>query len=480
MFLFRMSCSSILGALADGMKIPCTVNCWEVLNDAVKLCHIAEMAGMEQQCKSLLPTRPPTESPTEVPSHAPSHTPTETPTTHSPSPSPSHTPTEHPTFTPTATPTEEPTDEPTREPTNEPTDDPTRFPTEVPTSAPTHKPTHGPTEVPTVDPTELPTQEPTNDPTEVPTTLPPTTDEPSLAPTITPTEEPTRNPTSTPTEPPTALPSHAPTDEPTAVPTESPTEPLCKDVLKSDLILAIDSSDSISDSQWTQFMNFVDKLVKDFPISADGMNVGALQFASTAHTYSTLTSPYAKTGMLPRGKDTQLGFRTNMDKAVELAIKNFENGRADAADILIVISDGLPSDGTNNGTATDKAFNLAREKGIKVQFVLIGYIFQYVPLPECGSPFPRYICACQRRTPRPGRICKILTTCLVESVLVFAVGMLKDLRTSGSALGRHTGLLRRLGRCAPSAGSRAFARSSTRSSLRQRDRENWTRPSTNQ
>ena len=159
--------------------------------------------------------------------------------------------------------------------------------------------------------------------------------------------------------------------------------PLCKDVLKSDLILAIDSSASISGGQWTQFMNFIDKLVKDFPISADGMNVGALQFASTAHTYSTLTSPYTKTGMLPRGKDTQLGFRTNMDKAVELAIKNFENGRANAVDVLIVFSDALPSDGINNGTATDRAFKLAREKGVKVQFVLIGYIFRYIPLPEC-------------------------------------------------------------------------------------------------
>ena len=60
---------------------------------------------------------------------------------------------------------------------------------------------------------------------------------------------------------------------------------------------------------------------------------------------------------------------------------------------------------------------------------------------------------------------QILMTCLVESVLVFAVGMLKDLRDKRSALGRHTGLLCRLGRCTPSTGSRAFARSWTRSSL---------------
>ena len=91
---------------------------------------------------------------------------------------------------------------------------------------------------------------------------------------------------------------------------------------------------------------------------------------------------------------------------------------------------------------------------------------QSVPIPECRSgPSPQTNMCMPTANAQTWTDLQILTTCLVESVLVFAVGMLKDLRDKRSALGRHTGLLCCLGRCTPSTGSRAFARSWTRSSL---------------
>ena len=103
-------------------------------------------------------------------------------------------------------------------------------------------------------------------------------------------------------------------------------------------------------------MKFIDALVKDFPISADGMNAGSMQFATTAHMYSNLDSPYSSKDMLARGAATQLGKMTNMDKAVEKALSVFEQaGRKDAADVLLVISDGLPTGGTHKGSPADKA-----------------------------------------------------------------------------------------------------------------------------
>merc|ERR1712072_961401 len=241
------------------------------------------------------------------------------------------------------------------------------MPTNVPTVTPTEAPTHNPTRVPT-------TPVPSGYPTEVPTTLPPTTDKPSFAPTHTPTEHPTAEPTATPTEQPTAVPTASPTQEPTeeptqepthvptAPPTEAPTKPACKDLLKSDVVLMVDSSASILDSQWSQFMTFIDDVTGDFPISKEGMNVGALQFATRAYKYSDMvadkaTAQAARFNMAPRGNMTlvpgAMGARTNMHLGVEEAMKI--DGRNGVIDTLLVLTDGLPTGGTNKGGLADKA-----------------------------------------------------------------------------------------------------------------------------
>jgi len=335
------------------------------------------------------PTRRPTEHPTTLPptTQKPSHPPTHTPTEH-PTPVPSPRPTEHPTRAPTRYPTRDPTRPPTRFPTRDPTRPPTQHPTRNPTHSPTREPTQHPTRHPTPHPTRVPTPHPTRTPTEHPTTLPPTTDKPSFSPTHTPTEHPT------------PAPSYTPTDLPTHNPTEAPTAPACKDVLRSDLVIAVDTSASISNDQWKTFMTFMDKLTSDFPIKVDGMHMGLQQFASEAHEYWPLIGVYeeaeAKMNMKPKGTHADaMGKDTMMHLAVDKAMSMMdEAGRANVVDVLLVITDGLPTGGTvpspgsTEETPAAKAFHKAIKAGVKVIFVCIGWLFQFMGLPSTWMSSP--------------------------------------------------------------------------------------------
>jgi hypothetical protein len=199
------------------------------------------------------------------------------------------------------------------------------------------------------------------------------------------TDEPTFAPSHTPTEVPTPKPTHTPTYSPTAAPTQEPTAPACKDVLLSDVVLAVDSSGSISNGQWDQFMNFIDKLTNDFPIAHNGMHLGAVQFATTSYKYGDLTGDKqaakdARKKMKPRGdgKDA-IGMHTNMHLAVDEILSM--DGRQNVVDVIVVLTDGMPTGGVAPGSSADLAFQRAREMGVKVLFVLIGHIFQWVKPP---------------------------------------------------------------------------------------------------
>jgi uncharacterized protein YegL len=178
---------------------------------------------------------------------------------------------------------------------------------------------------------------------------------------------------------------------PSAEPTEVPTQPACKDLLNADVVLAVDSSFSIMDSQWAQFQDFIDKMTGDFPISKEGMNLGAVQFATRAFRYSDMEenktkAQQARQNMAPRGQPAgdgptgKMGQKTNMHLGVEEAMKI--PGRKNVIDTLLVLTDGLPTGGTNKGGLADVAFREARAQGVKVLFVLIGTIFNWVPLPS--------------------------------------------------------------------------------------------------
>ena len=156
----------------------------------------------------------------------------------------------------------------------------------------------------------------------------------------------------------------------------------------SDVVLALDSSASITPGQWLQFQEFIDRLVNDLPIAQHGMHLGALQFASIAHKYSDLTgnktkSLADKSNMKARGSaaDT-MGIYTRMDLAVEEVLSMEAASGRDVVDLMLVITDGLPYGGTNLGAVADVAFTKAEAAGMKVAFVLIGELFRWLPVPD--------------------------------------------------------------------------------------------------
>jgi hypothetical protein len=152
----------------------------------------------------------------------------------------------------------------------------------------------------------------------------------------------------------------------------------------------LDSSNSIDDREWQHFMTFHDKLLNEFPIAEGGMHVGIEQFASRTALVSPLTGVKTdllqanKDNMHPRGNDTNsLGTNTRMDKAVDAALVQFKmGGRSSVNDVLVMLTDGLPTGGSFPGSMADKAFARAKAAGVQVLFVLIGTVFQWLPLPK--------------------------------------------------------------------------------------------------
>lgn len=149
-------------------------------------------------------------------------------------------------------------------------------------------------------------------------------------------------------------------------------------MLKSDVVVTLDSSASIEPQDWLKLMSFTDKLMKDFPIGASGMNVAGVQFASKAEKFFDLTGSKSAALAGVKGiKRTELGAATNMHLAVDEVLK-IETASRDVIDVMLVITDGQPTD----KSAATKAFAKAKAAGIKVVFVLVGWMFKLLPLPD--------------------------------------------------------------------------------------------------
>lgn len=254
---------------------------------------------------------------------------------------------------PTATPTEEPTAEPTSEPTVEPT-----------------KPTAEPTVVLTTEPSVEVTAEPTAEITGTPT------NEPTAEPTGTPTEPPTAEPTDTPT----ALPTIQLTGRPTAAPsTGVPVSLVGGDCAPSDVMLVLDSSESVHEDDWQRFKKFTHEVVNALPISKDEMHVGIVEFATDVKTVITVTQDKDELNKaLTENLSKQTTGQTNTHKAIREAVKDLkQNGQAGKPKLIFLLTDGLPTD----RDAAGAAFAEAKAAGVRVQIVTIGMIVSYVPTP---------------------------------------------------------------------------------------------------
>jgi hypothetical protein len=154
----------------------------------------------------------------------------------------------------------------------------------------------------------------------------------------------------------------------------------------SDVVVAVDSSSSIDSTEWSQFMQFVDKLIDAFPISQQGMHMANIQFGNTVKVIKNKGQVWASTNKAAKEMRTNIvhgatGSNTNMNLAADEALKLFSNSRG-AVDVLLVVTDGLPTGGTQAGSPSDVAFRKARAQGKEVLFVLIGDLFKWLKLPS--------------------------------------------------------------------------------------------------
>jgi hypothetical protein len=133
-------------------------------------------------------------------------------------------------------------------------------------------------------------------------------------------------------------------------------------------------------------MQFVDKLIDAFPISQGGMHMANVQFGDTAKVIENKGQVWASTKVAAKSTRSKIthgatGANTMMNLAVDEAVKLFSKSRG-AVDVLLVITDGLPTGGIQAGSPSDVAFRKARAEGKEVLFVLIGNLFRWLKLPS--------------------------------------------------------------------------------------------------
>uniref|UniRef100_A0A2C9JP45 VWFA domain-containing protein n=1 Tax=Biomphalaria glabrata TaxID=6526 RepID=A0A2C9JP45_BIOGL len=302
------------------------------------------------------PTTTATTATTTTPTTTTTTTTTEEPTTTTKEPT---TTTEEPTTTteePTTT-TEEPTtttEEPTTT-TEEPTT--TTTTTEEPTTT-TEEPTTT-TEEPTT--TTTTTEEPTTT-TEEPTTTTTTTEEPTTTTeepttTTTTTEEPTTFTTTTTTTTTTTKTTTTPYTRP---PSPPPTPTPCKNTTKADILLVIDASTSIGPTKWLNQTLFASTVTSYFNVGPEEVQFGALIFNAAPvklfdlKTYSDHSS--LSKALLDVKYPNFSGTFTHKALDAVHDWKMFDEaagGRADAPNIVILMTDGI----SQNTTKTVQAAN---------------------------------------------------------------------------------------------------------------------------
>ncbi|KAH9258911.1 hypothetical protein BASA81_002975 [Batrachochytrium salamandrivorans] len=317
---------------------------------------------------SSVPTLSPTTSPI---SSVPTTSPTTSPTSSVPTTSPTTSPTSSvPTTSPTTSPTSSvPTTSPTTSPTSSvPTTSPTTSPTSsVPTTSPTTSPTSS---VPTTSPTTSPTSSvPTTSPTTSPTSSVPTSSPTSSVPTASPSTGPTALPSTAPTQSPDATRSptaspESPSSSPSAAPTASPT---CQKPAFADIVWVLDASGSILSKQnaMQNVTDFISAFTGTVTLAEDRTRMGFLLFAGPL----TTDASYATVGMNLNVTDSAatnaaefvqivsglaaVGGTTNTAGAIDFVREHMftpENKRPGSHRIVILITDGNPSDADGDET----------------------------------------------------------------------------------------------------------------------------------
>ena len=136
----------------------------------------------------------------------------------------------------------------------------------------------------------------------------------------------------------------------------------------ADVVFVLDSSGSIRSEDWNTLLNFVSQVVGRLEISRDEIHVGALRYATNAAVQFRLDASFIKSDIQNRiVRIDKVEGQTNMMEAIRVTSSSLFNrglpgDRADAPDIMVIISDGR----TDSRDGTIDQANRAKARGISV------------------------------------------------------------------------------------------------------------------
>jgi len=170
----------------------------------------------------------------------------------------------------------------------------------------------------------------------------------------------------TPPKPQPTPPKPPPPPPPTPPPPPGPPPP-CK--AKLDVVIILDGSASIQSTDWQHELAFTNKIVDSFHLSADQVEIGALQFSGFAHKIIDL-SPDANAVKAAVTNTNQLQTNTNTYRGFEMAKDMFSaHGRTGTkGKIAILITDGDQNQGLPAKLASDEL----KKNGVEIFGIGVG------------------------------------------------------------------------------------------------------------
>ncbi|ELU02925.1 hypothetical protein CAPTEDRAFT_79140, partial [Capitella teleta] len=135
-----------------------------------------------------------------------------------------------------------------------------------------------------------------------------------------------------------------------------------------DVAFVLDSSGSVRNVDWNSLVNFVSGVVGRLQISRDDIHVAALRYSTEARVQFKLDASYVRSDLQNRVlRIRKEDGQTNMRDAITVTSNQIFDGRApgdraDAPDIMVIISDGR----TDERDATVAEANRAKAAGIEI------------------------------------------------------------------------------------------------------------------
>ncbi|XP_012938709.1 uncharacterized protein LOC101849054 [Aplysia californica] len=136
---------------------------------------------------------------------------------------------------------------------------------------------------------------------------------------------------------------NVPPPPPTTAPPTTPPPIICQS--KADVLLVLDTSYSVDDSEWVQMLNFTSRLTDSFKIGPDAIQVGALTFSNDVYpqfsfnSYTNNADVQQAVLKLPKSQGA-----TYTGKALEMARKQIDDtslgARPNVTKIVVVVTDG--------------------------------------------------------------------------------------------------------------------------------------------